>query len=102
MTTLEQREYAGVNSVTKQDLPRESKYDSDSRKDEARLHRIEAKELSEFNKPMVEFNKSITEFNPSKKLTEMLGNPRDIIGRNLGRWEFESISDDEARHTPYN
>ena len=29
MTTLEQREYAGVNSVTKQDLPRESKYDSD-------------------------------------------------------------------------
>ena len=56
MTTNEQRELAGVSLVSEPALPTESKHTLDDRKDEARLHRIEAKELREFNQPMVEYN----------------------------------------------
>ena len=63
MSTYEQRELAGVSPVAQQSLPTESKHTLDDRRDEARLHRIEAKELREFNQPMVEFNyhKDLTE-----------------------------------------
>ena len=95
MSTYEQREFAGVSPVAEQALPSESKHTLDDRRDEARLHRIEAKELREFNQPMVEFDSN-------KKLAETLWNPRDIIGSQLATWQFESMSEDEARHTPYN
>ena len=76
MTTYEQRELAGVSPVAEQSLPTESKYDSDNRKDEARLHRQEAKELREFNQPMVEYNYR-------KELSDTLENPRNIVMKQL-------------------
>ena len=87
------RETAGILPVTEQTLPTESKYALDLKKDEARLHRIEAKELREFNRPMVEYDSN-------KKLAEAMWNPRDIIKDKLVKQEFESISEDDALHIP--
>ena len=56
MSTYEQRELAGVSPIAQPMLPTESKHTLDDKKDEARLHRIEAKELREFNQPMVEYS----------------------------------------------
>ena len=70
MPTYVQRELAGVSPISEPTLPTESKYDSDDRKDEAKLHRIEAKELREFNQPMVEYNYH-------KELADALENPKD-------------------------
>ena len=72
MSTYEQRELAGVSPVAQQALPTESKHTLDDRRDEAKLHRIEAKELREFNQPMVEYNHH-------KELADTLENPRDIV-----------------------
>lgn len=94
MSTYEQRELAGVSPVAEQSLPTESKFDSDNKKDEARLHRVEAKELREFNQPMVEFNYH-------KELTDTLWNPWDKIRDQLKEWNYKTISEDEALHTPY-
>lgn len=94
MTTYEQRELAGVSLVSEPDLPTESKHDSDDRRDEARLHRIEAKELREFNQPMVEYNYH-------KELTDVLWNPRDKIMQQLNQWNYKIITSEEALHTPY-
>ncbi len=94
MTTYEQRELAGVSLVTQQDLPTESKHTLDDRRDEARLHRIEAKELREFNQPMVEFNYH-------KELTDALENPYEKAKNQLKEWNYRTISEDEALHTPY-
>ena len=70
MPTYVQRELAGVSLIIKPTLPTESKYDSGDRKDEAKLHRIEAKELREFNQPMVEYIYH-------KELADALENPKD-------------------------
>ena len=94
MSTNEQRELAGVSLVSEPALPTESKYDSDSKRDEAKLHRIEAKELREFNQPMVEYNYH-------KELTDTLWNPRDKIMKQINEWNYRTISEDEALHTPY-
>lgn len=56
MTTYEQREFAGVSPVAQQALPTESKHTLDDRRDEARLHRREAKELRLLDNPIVEYN----------------------------------------------
>ena len=94
MTTSELRELAGVSPVAEQSLPAESKYDSDNKRDEAKLHRIEAKELREFNQPMVEFNYH-------KELTDVLWNPRDKIMQQLNQWNYKIITNEEAPYTPY-
>ena len=94
MTTYEQRELAGVSPVSQQALPTESKHTLDDRRDEARLHRIEAKELREFNQPMVEYNYH-------KELTDVLWNPIDNIRDQLRDWNYKIITDEEALHVPY-
>ena len=94
MTTYEQRELAGVSPVSQQALPTESKHTLDDRRDEARLHRIEAKELRKFNQPMVEYNYH-------KELTDALENPYDKVKNQLEKWDYRTISEDEALHTPY-
>ncbi len=94
MTTYEQRELAGVSPVDQQALPTESKHTLDDRRDEARLHRIEAKELREFNQPMVEFNYH-------KDLTDALENPYDKVKNQLKEWNYRTITEDEALNTPY-
>ena len=94
MTTNEPRELAGVSLVSEPALPTESKYDSDKKRDEARLHRVEAKELRLLDNPMVEYNYH-------KELTDVLWNPRDNIMKQLNEWNYKIISEDEALHVPY-
>ena len=94
MSTNEQRELAGVSLVSEPALPTESKYDSDSKRDEAKLHRIEAKELREFNQPMVEYSYH-------KELTDALWNPYEQVKNQLKEWNYRTITEDEALHTPY-
>ena len=94
MSTYEQRELAGVSPIAEQSIPTESKHNSDKNRDEAKLHRIEAKELREFNQPMVEFNYH-------KELTETLWNPRDNIMKQLNEWNYTTIPEDKALHVPY-
>ena len=94
MSTYEQRELAGVSPIAQTMLPTESKHTLDDRKDEARLHRIEAKELREFNQPMVEYNYH-------KELTDVLWNPIDNIRDQLRDWNYKIITDEEALHVPY-
>ena len=55
MTTNELRELAGVSLVSEPALPTESKHTLDDRRDEARLHRREAKELRLLNNSMIEY-----------------------------------------------
>ncbi len=94
MSTYEQRELAGVSPIAQPILPTESKHTLDDKKDEARLHRIEAKELREFNQPMVEYNYH-------KELTDVLWNPIDNIRDQLRDWNYKIITDEEALHVPY-
>ena len=94
MSTYEQRELAGVSPIAQPMLPTESKHTLDDKKDEARLHRIEAKELREFNQPMVEYNYH-------KELTDVLWNPIDNIRDQLRDWNYKIITDEEALHVPY-
>ena len=93
MSTNEQRELAGVSLINQPMLPSESKHTLNDRKDEAKLHRREAKELREFNQPMVEFNYH-------KELTDVLWNPRDNIMKQLNEWNYKIITEDEALNTP--
>ena len=94
MSTYEQRELAGVSLINQPMLPSESKHTLNDRKDEAKLQRIEAKELREFNQPMVEFNYH-------KELTDTLENPYDKVKNQLIKWNYTTISEDEALHVPY-
>jgi len=94
MTTPELRELVGVSPVTEQSLPSESKHILNDRRDEARLHRIEAKKLHEFNQPMVEYNYH-------KELTDALENSYDKVKNQLKKLDYRTISEDEALHTPY-
>ena len=94
MPTYVQRELAGVSPINEPALPTESKYVLDDKKDEARLHRIEAKELREFNQPMVEYNYH-------KELTDVLWNPYKKVKNQLKEWNYRIITEDEALHTPY-
>lgn len=94
MSTNEQRELAGVSLINQPMLPSESKHTLNDRKDEARLHRIEAKELREFNQPMVEFNYH-------KELTDTLENPYDKVKNQLKEWNYTTISESEALNVPY-
>ena len=76
MTTNPNLESIGVSLIDEQLAPTESKHDLDLKRDEAKLHRREAKELREFNQPMVEYNYH-------KELSDTLENPRDIVMKQL-------------------
>ena len=94
MTTNEPRELVWVSPINEPALPTESKHDSDKKRDEARLHRVEAKELRLLDNPMVEYNYH-------KELTDVLWNPRDKIMKQLNQWNYKIITSEEALHTPY-
>ena len=94
MSTYEQRELAGTALINQPALPTESKHTLDDRRDEARLHRIEAKELRLLNNEMVPYNKN-------KELTDTLWNPRDNIMKQLNSWNYKIITNEEAMHVPY-
>ena len=93
MTTYEQREFAGISPVAQQALPAESKHTLDDRRDEARLHRIEAKGLRLLDNPMIEYKQG--------EITETLWNPRDKIMEQLKSWKYQNISLEEANHIPF-
>lgn len=93
MTTNELRELAGVSLVSEPALPTESKHTLDDRRDEARLHRREAKELRLLNNSMIEYKQG--------ELVETLWNPRDTVMKQLRNWDYKTITSEEALHTPY-
>lgn len=94
MTTYEQRELAGVSPITVPMLPSESKHTLDDRRDEARLHRIEAKELRLFNQPMVNANEHTI-----IQLKETLNDRDTKIVESLKN--CKNIPAEEALHVPY-
>ena len=86
-------ELAGVSPVTEQSLPSESKYDLDRKRDEARLHRLEARDIRLLDNPMIEYKQG--------ELTETLWNPRDNIMKQINAWNYKIITNEEAMHVPY-
>ena len=92
MTTYEQRELAGVSPISEPALPIDP--DLGNKKDEAKLHRREAKELRLFNNEMVPYNKN-------RELTDALWNPYEDIKNQLREWNYRTISEDEALNIPY-
>ena len=91
MTTNELRELAGVSLVSEPALPSESKHTLDDRRDEARLHRREAKELRLLNNSMIEYKQG--------ELVETLWNPRDIVMKQLKEWNY--TTEKKAPYGPY-
>lgn len=92
MPTYVQRELVGVSPIIEPALPIDP--DSGNKKDEAKLHRREAKELRLLNNEMVPYNKN-------KELTDVLWNPRDNIMKQLNSWNYKIITNEEAMHVPY-
>ena len=86
-------ETIGASLIDQQELPN-NEFMEGNLKDERRLHRREAKSLREFNQPMVEFNYH-------KELTDTLENPYDKVKNQLIKWNYTTISEDEALHVPY-
>lgn len=88
-----QSELAGISPVAEQSLPTESKHDLDKKRDEARLHRLEARDIRLLDNPMIEYKQG--------ELTETLWNPRDNIMKQINAWNYKIISNEEALHVPY-
>lgn len=94
MSTYEQRELAGVSPVSEQSLPTVSKHTLDDERDGAKLQRIEAKELREFNQPMVDASE-----HTKMELKETLNNRDAKIIESLRH--CKKITPQEAMHIPY-
>lgn len=93
MPTYEQRELAGYLPVEPQRLPKESKHTLDDKRDQARLHRIEAKEIRLLDNNMMPYH---------QPLAEVLSmSPKDAIRHDLNNWEVKEISRTKAMHIPY-
>lgn len=87
------RETAGILPVTEQTLPTESKYALDKKRDETKLHHLEARDIRLLDNPMIEYKQG--------ELTETLWNPRDKIMQQINAWNYKIITNEEAMHTPY-
>ena len=94
MTTLEQRELAGVSPTIKSALPTESKHDSDEAHKKDHELALDQKAIRELDNPIVEYNYH-------KELTDALWNPYEKVKAQLKEWNYRTISEDEALHTPY-
>ena len=86
-------ELAGVSPVTEQPLPTESKYDLDKKRDVAKLHRLEARDIRLLDNSMIDYKQG--------ELTETLWNPRDNILKQINAWNYKVISNEDAMHVPY-
>ena len=92
MTTNEQRELAGVSLVSEPTLPTESKHNSDEahrKAHEMALYQRDLRELDSYQ--MMEYKQD---------LTDTLWNPYDTIKNQLKEWDYKTISEEEALHTP--
>ena len=94
MTTLEQRELAGVSPTIKSALPSESKHDSDEVYKKNHELALDQKAIRELDNPMVEYNYH-------KALTDVLWNPRENIMKQINAWNYKIITNEEAMHVPY-
>jgi hypothetical protein len=92
MTTNPNLESIGVSLIDNPTRPTD--YNAGRVKDERRLHRIEAKELREFNQPMVDATE-----NTKMELKDTLNNRDAEIIKALRN--CKNISPEEARHVPY-
>ena len=93
MTKYEQRELAGVSPINEPVLPTESKHDSDEahrKAHEIALYQKDLRELDGYQ--MMEYKQD---------LTDVLWNPYDKVKDQLKEWDYRTISEDEALHTPY-
>ena len=85
MSTLEQRESAGVSLVSKPPLPTESKHDSD--------------QAYKLVNEMAIYQRDLRKVDGD--LTDALWNPYDLFKKKLREWDYETISEDEALNIPY-
>ena len=93
MPTYVSREFAGVSQIDQPVLPSESKHALDCRKDETKLHRIEARELRLLGR-----SNQLAEY--KKGLCKNLWNPRDVILKEIQEWKFvKNISN--KKYGPY-
>ena len=93
MPTYVQRELAGVSPISEPALPTESKHDSDEayrKAHEIALYQRDLRELDDYQ--MMEYKQD---------LTDVLWNPYDKVKDQLKEWDYRTISEDEALHTPY-
>ena len=93
MSTYEQRELAGVSPINEPALPTESKHDSDEayrKAHEIALYQRDLRELDDYQ--MMEYKQD---------LTDVLWNPYDKVKNQLKEWDYRTITEDEALHTPY-
>ena len=93
MSTYEQRELAGVSPINEPALPTESKHDSDEaykKNHEMALYQKDLRELDGYQ--MMEYKQD---------LTDVLWTPYDKVKDQLKEWDYRTISEDEALHTPY-
>jgi len=93
MPTYVQRELAGVSPISEPALPTESKHDSDEayrKNHEMALYQKELRELDNYQ--MMEYQHD---------LTDALWNPYEDIKNQLKEWNYRTISEQEALHTPY-
>ena len=91
MPTNEMREMIWYLPVDSQTLPKESKYALNEKKDEAKLHRLETKEIRLLDNPIVEYK---------KPLIDVL-DVRSGVLHDFQTGDMKEISQDAALHTPY-
>lgn len=93
MPTYVRRELAGVSPISEPALPTESKHDSDEAHRKAHEMAIYQRDLRELdNYQMIEYKQD---------LTDVLWNPYDKVKNQLREWDYRTISEDDALHTPY-
>ena len=92
MTTNPDLELRGVSLIDNPSVP--VNYNEDKKKDERKLHRREAKELREFNQPMVDASE-----HTKMELKDTLNDRDAKIIESLRN--CKNITPEEAIHVPY-
>ena len=92
MTTLEQRELAGVSPVIEQSIPTD--YNAGKKKDEAHELALDQKAIR-----LLDGTNELAPY--THEITDVLWNPRDKIMQQLNQWNYKIITSEEAMHTPY-
>ena len=92
MTTLEQRELAGVSPVIEQSIPTD--YNAGKKKDEAHELALDQKAIR-----LLDGTNELAPY--THEITDVLWNPRDNIMKQLNEWNYKIITEDEALNTPY-
>ena len=92
MTTLEQRELAGVSPVIEQSIPTD--HNAGEKKDKAHELALDQKAIR-----LLDGTNEIAPY--THEITDVLWNPSDTILRQINAWNYRVMTDEEAMHTPY-